>query len=457
MDMDKKVEIFAFWLFFATLMAPLSTEVAPSIFVYLFDFPLAALYLCLYMRVCLRHTRLSFGRFDLVFLFFYAWLFFTSLQGKNFNTSLVWLLYWLRGYLIIFYMRHTIGTFITEKVFFYVLGFCLVLEPALAVFQAITQSSVGVVKQYFGVTDLEHSTWRIYGSSVTRAQGTLEHTNYLGNWLVMLMPFLQVRMIYAQKRFRLTYVLWWLFCLVALILTFSRANWMAFLLGGIVVLFGERRYRTVELGRHRWLVYVFVPMIVVVAGYTLFTENFEYIWELMEIRIGRTFEDKSSNIRSDLITGALIVLEGNPFMGVGLGNSKATILASNPFIPRWFNATVHNIYLILTTESGVIGGSLFVIIMFWPLIKIWKALRRHYKDMPSETLDNTIAFLGCFVGLYFAMLWYVGMLLQCEFPLIMTLVGSALGLSSRILANPHPAEKAHYVQPAGYLLAKSPV
>lgn len=428
--MDKKLENFLFFTFFMTLMAPLSTEVLPGFRVYLFDFPLFGLYVCLFMRACMRRAQLSLSAFDAVFFLFYAWNFYCSYLGENFANSMPWLWLWLRGYFIIFYMRHTVGSFISEKLLFTAIAVCMIIEPALAIIQTVTQSSVGVVQQYFGVLKARESGWLYEGERVTRAQGTFMHTNFFGNWLVMLMPFLQARITASDQRFRRNYALWWFGCLVALILTLSRANWMAFLLGFLAVLFAERRYRKLWSSKRRWVAYIVAPFLLVGAAYALFPEEIGFVVELVYARAERTFDDKSSNIRTDLLEGAWQVLGENYVTGVGLGNSKVMIMESNPFIPSWFRATVHNIYLIVATESGVFGVVLFLLLNLWPLFKIIKALRYANAELARETLDNCIGFIGAFVGLGFAMLWYVGMFNEAEFPLIMLLVGSALGLGT---------------------------
>ncbi len=428
--MDKKLENFLFFTFFMTLMAPLSMEVLPAFRIYLFDFPLFGLYVCLFMRTCMGRARLSWGAFDFMFLLFYVWNFYCSYNGENFSNSIPWLWLWLRGYLIIFYMRHTVGSFISEKLLFTAIGVCMAIEPALAIIQTVTQSSVGVVQQYFGVLKARESGWLYEGERVTRAQGTFMHTNFFGNWLVMLMPFLQARITNNDQTFRRGYAFWWFICLVALILTLSRANWMAFLLGFLAVLFAERRYRKLWSSKRRWAAYIVAPFLIIGMAYALFPEEIGFVVELVYARAERTFDDKSSNIRTDLLTGAWQVLGENYVTGVGLGNSKIMIMESNPYIPSWFRATVHNIYLIVATETGVLGCALFIVLTLWPLFKMVKAMRYYSAGLARETFDNAIGFIGGFVGLGFAMLWYVGMFNEAEFPLIMLLVGAALGLSA---------------------------
>lgn len=430
--MEKKLENFFFVVFFVTLMAPLSMEVVPGFRVYLFDFQLFALYVCLFMRTCMRRAHLHFGAFDFVFLLFFAWSFYCSMVGENFENSFPWLWLWLRGYFIIFYMRHVVGGFVSEKLLFAMIGLSLIVEPGLAIIQTLTQSSFGVVQQYFGVLKARESGWLYEGSRVTRAQGTFMHTNFFGNWLVMLMPFLQARMTDSNQRLRRGYTLWWFGCLVSLILTLSRANWMAFMLGSLAVLFAERRYRKLWSNQRRLMAYIITPFLLIGMAYALFPEEIGFLMELVYARAERTFDDKSSNIRSDLLTGAWTVLGENYVTGVGLGNSKIMIMESNPFIPSWFRATVHNIYLIVATESGIIGFVLFLMLNLWPFFRILKMTRYYNANMPRETLDNAIGFIGGFVGLGFAMLWYVGMFNESEFPLIMLLVGAALGVSSNL-------------------------
>jgi O-antigen ligase len=428
--MDKKLETALFYVFFATMMAPLTLEVLPHVRIYLCDFPLFALCLCFFMRLCMRNARLRFDGFDVLYGLFFAWLGLCSWQGHDFDNSSEWLLFWLRGYFIIFYMRHNLGAFISSKTLFYAVGLCLLLEPALAVLQTVTQSSIGVVQQYFGVLKTRESGWLYEGSRVTRAQGTLMHTNFFGNWLVMLMPFLQARITLATFKQRRNFGLWWGFCLLALVLTFSRANWMAFLLGFLAVLLAERRYRSLWSKQRRWISYLVVPLVLLIAAYAVLPEETEFLIELAFARAERTFDDKSSSIRTDLIAGAFTVLEDNYLFGVGPGNSKIMIQESNPFIPTWFRATVHNIYLIIATEAGIIGLAFFLMIMHWPLVRVLRLLRHGSAILPKDLLDNAVGMVGALVGLLFAMLWYVGMLSESEFPLIATLIGAALGMSA---------------------------
>lgn len=447
--MEKKIETLLFLSFFATLMAPLSTEIAPSIKIYLFDFPLAAMYAMFFIRLCMHRIRLRFERFDLLFLLFYAWVVASSLQGKDFGVSVEWILYWLRGYLIIFYMRHYVGGVISNKMLFTAIAMCLLIEPALAILQTITQSSIGVVQQYFGALKTHHSGWVYEGYTVTRAQGTFMHTNFFGNWLIMLMPFLQTRLTGEQQTLRRSLVLWWLACLVALVLTLSRANWMAFVIGFFTVIICESRYRSVNVRKRKWLAYVVTPVIFMTMIYAVFTEELDYVAQIAVARAERTFEDKSSDLRTDLMLGAMEVLKGNLFMGVGSGNSNVVIHNSNPFIPDKFRATVHNIYLIVATENGVIGALLFILLLLTPFKRVMQALRlSKTRELSRQFVDNGIAFLACFTSLYFAMLWYVGMFHESEFPLIMTLLGAALGSSAHLMRQLQPARSAAGLQPS---------
>jgi len=283
------------------------------------------------------------------------------------------------------------------------------------------------------VLKTHHSGWVYEGQTVTRAQGTFMHTNFFGNWLIMLMPFLQVRLTDDQQKLRRAYVIWWLVCLVSLIMTLSRANWMAFVIGVFVVLLSEGRYRSVAMRKRRWLAYLITPLIIMGIAYSVFTEELDFVAQIAIARAERTFDDKSSDLRSDLVLGAVEVLKGNLLMGVGSGNSNLVIHDSNIFIPDKFRATVHNIYLIIATENGVVGVVLYVLMLLVPFKRIWQTLRLKGAEISREFGDNAIGFFACFTSLYFAMLWYVGMFHESEFPLIMTLIGTALGSTDRML------------------------
>ena len=451
--MEKKFEGALYLSFFAAMMAPLSLEIAPSIRIYAFDFPLALMYATFFMRLSMRRMRLHFERFDAVFLLFFIWITLCAYHGRNFGTSLEWVLFWLRAYLIIFYMRHHVGTWISEKMFITAVGFCLMLEPILAVIQTITQSSVGVVQQYFGVLKSHQTNWNFDGEIVTRAQGTFVHSNFFANWLIMLMPFLQVQWADNNQRRRNSYVLWWLFCLIALVLTLSRASWTAFAIGFVTLMFAESRYHTVSERRRKWAAYLVAPVLLFALAFTFFEERMELIGRAAWARADRIFNDKSSSLRSDLIDAAFIVIEKNPYMGVGMGNSNEIIHASSTYIPDHFRATVHNIYLIVATENGFIGAFLFVVILWWPVRQIVRALRAGSAGKFRAEGNLAIGFLASLISLYFAMLWYVGMFHESEFPLIMTLLGSAMGISRTLLHRLQPAKNSK----AAPVRKKSPV
>ena len=83
-------------------MAPLSLEIAPSIKVYAFDFPLTLMYASFFTRLCMRRIRVHFESFDFLFLLFFIWITICAFHGRDFATSLEWIFYRLRAYLIIF-------------------------------------------------------------------------------------------------------------------------------------------------------------------------------------------------------------------------------------------------------------------------------------------------------------------------------------------------------------------
>jgi len=122
---------------------------------------------------------------------------------------------------------------------------------------------------------------------------------------------------------------------------------------------------------------------------------------LLSIEAGLV-EQKSLNERLVLAQNALALIKKRPLLGVGLGNFIPAQAEMLPFVRQDVNLLqpVHNIYLLIASETGLIGLLVFITMV----VKIfWRAgnMTRRYK---AQTIHRAyvirpyilILFLGLF-------------------------------------------------------------
>lgn len=172
---------------------------------------------------------------------------------------------------------------------------------------------------------------------VLRSYGTFSHPNVLGGFLAAVLP-LAIREFSKGKKLFYTVVL--TLGIVALVLTFSRSAWIAALLGiGIV---------------YRKQLFFFVLPLLLFIGLTF------------------GFHDESVVVRQQLNASAITMFLRSPITGIGLGNFLTELPKTLTSRQIYFLQPVHNIYLLLLSETGIIGFA----ILIWVLTKI-KSITRY--------------------------------------------------------------------------------
>ena len=123
--------------------------------------------------------------------------------------------------------------------------------------------------------------------------------------------------------------------------------------------------------------------------------------------------DNGGSGRSDLWTVAWRMTEANPVEGVGLNNypsvadeylrepgavERADLIVDNPHV-------VHNAYLQLLAETGVIGLAIFLAVALGSLVASWRAAELFYRagDLAMDTIARgvIVATLGLLGAAFF--------------------------------------------------------
>ncbi|MBU1167883.1 O-antigen ligase family protein, partial [Patescibacteria group bacterium] len=89
------------------------------------------------------------------------------------------------------------------------------------------------------------------------------------------------------------------------------------------------------------------------------------LWPLMQNRLGVQDKDGDMALSNRLHYNqeATEMIIASPFLGVGLGNSVPTLMNESPDQETWQYQPVHNLYLLVTTEIGLLGFFIFALIL----------------------------------------------------------------------------------------------
>lgn len=247
------------------------------------------------------------------------------------------------------------------------------LHALLAIYQFFTQQTP--VFKYLGLA--EHDPV-VLGTAVVetangrwlRAYGGFDHPNILGGVLavalILTAHFLAKKKILNNSRQTWASVFLFLFYFVglyALFLSFSRAAWLALLLGLIVLLVFLIR------AHDKWILGRFIALLfftIVLVGLAIIPFK-----DLVSTRIAveTRLEQKSINDRYTYLLDAKKLLSDNYLKGVGIGNYHTTLASVDNYKKAvWDYQPVHNFFLLLCSEAGILACLAFLTFLFF-LIK----------------------------------------------------------------------------------------
>jgi O-Antigen ligase len=232
----------------------------------------------------------------------------------------------------------------------HVLLVCLFIQSATVLIQYFTRTDFGFTGEISSIDEFQY----FHGGRVMdayRPAGTGNSSTDAGGHIAMLLLMMVSLLLYTKNRFKNT-LLWviWLLGLAALILTFSRGAW-----GGLTV--GLVIFLIVAL-RHRWIsrkkVVAMAVLVCVILG-------------VFAVPIGaRLSQDDQGSAwaRFPLMKLAFNMIQQHPFIGVGANNFGIVLpqYLSSEIRGEWLYI-VHNQYLLVFSETGIVGLFFFLLII----------------------------------------------------------------------------------------------
>ena len=304
-------------------------------------------------------------------------------QDKVLSFSMLFLI--IKSYLVFLYFANNIKS--REEVLWIAGGLSLtiLLQSFFGILQYFSGSTLGL--EIFGEGERAFRTAKVGFSYISRVGGTIGSPNSLAMYLNLYLPVL-LCILFTNIRRRFKFFVCMIILLGGLteLMTLSRGGWVALFFGGSVVFFGifkdklKSRIKSV------------VAVVMSVFFIAIVTLGF-----FQDVR-DRLFEDDygAAYSRIPMMEVAFNAIKENPFTGVGL-NNYTTVMnrydRTRENISYKFPFPVHNSFLIIAAESGLLALFCFLMVLLATFKKAF------------EFFDGKNRFL-CFLGIG----WFCGIL-----------------------------------------------
>jgi hypothetical protein len=247
-------------------------------------------------------------------------------------------------------------------------------QSVLAIYQSITQSVFA--NKWLGMA--EHLSITL-GTSVVeltngtrwlRAYGSLDHPNMLGGLMVFAILFAVLELLNSPlerdapigvgcvtPNHRIKTILLLLslsISTITLFLTFSRAAWLATVVGICAIL-------TISIIKKSLLAQKRILQSILITS-SIFFMLFVGFNDLVTTRLSNNtrLEQKSNTERIDSNREAIAIIKENWIFGVGIGNYTQYLQEKTGDKPAYYYQPVHNVFLLIAAEIGIFGLIIFL-------------------------------------------------------------------------------------------------
>ncbi|MBI2641137.1 O-antigen ligase family protein [Candidatus Roizmanbacteria bacterium] len=245
-----------------------------------------------------------------------------------------------------------------EKIILFAFAISALTELLLSILQLVYKHSLQGIFYFLGERFFTLSTPGIAkasleGVEMLRPYGTFSHPNSLAGFYLLVYFFFLARKTSPTTSVLRTTLLF--VCSLLVLFSFSKVAIFVFVTLNAVYVFRSRLYQSCRF-----------CMISRLGILTLVSLLF----------LSATTDPLSAQKRLTLLKNAFSIVMSQPFFGVGLGNY---LLAQNQFAqnyPTFLNQPVHNIFLLLLSEFGIILFGMLIVILFRAFY--WLLLRYPY-------------------------------------------------------------------------------
>lgn len=277
---------------------------------------------------------------------------------------------------------------LSKKYILSILFFGVIFESALSFLQVFKNGSLNGIFYFLGERFFNSQTPGIANASVNgqlflRPYATFSHPNALAGYLIFAMAFITVYKKYvSSKIFFLTILIG----SMTLLLTLSRIailTWIIYLIFLFCVPFFKKYKNNIS---NKNVATGISAVILLIFLMFAFFQNTLFVQRFIKTRI----VEESFVQREYLINQSLNMFNKNPVFGVGVNNYYNNLEKSKE--KTLFIQPVHNIFLLVLSETGLIGITYFLFIFY----KALKSAFVNNKKINSFVLTTLLIILGMF-------------------------------------------------------------
>ncbi len=315
---------------------------------------------------------------------FLAWSTMTVSYSVSPSHSIFQIYLMVKVYLFYIFVRHWAENRRNTATIELALAAGLVIQSLIIFAQFFTQESIGLLGP------MEDRTVWFRGEIFNRPGGTIGSDQAVGSYLGLVLPLALAGLLSRlPPRQRALHGGALILGVVALLMTLSRAGWIQF--GVAVFVFGLVFVRKISLRGFLLATSVVGALALAILGHT-------DIGELVQMRL-LEFSEVSTFGRLDLFGVAWSMIEANPIFGVGLNTFR--------FVAPQYDTTgitlvtpvaVHNIPLLLWSETGTVGLFLFFAFPFLVGWRLWAYQRLAGGPMAASACGILAGLVGFFAG-----------------------------------------------------------
>ena len=345
-----------------------------------YDIPLIFILLLWFLKILTNYTyRSVLKKYDFVLFLIPIGYAFSIINSKAIFFSLYEIARIIKMILVVLFLRDYVNTRQKIQFIFYSLVIVIFFQFIFAFMQSILGTTYGL---NFFQRGAEARMVNI--GSFMRAEGTLGHCNTLAQYLNMvLFPMLSFFAIEKKIGNKLWLIIGICLTIVMLFLTFSRSGWTSFIIGiAIYLLFKPKMSYGKSRKSFKYAVsFLFCGILII-----------SFIFRQNIIDRFTTASEISTDQRIDLLVVAANMVTKHPFIGIGLNNFTEVIhMYDDTGISKIFPAPVHNIYLLILAETGIIGLAYTLFCLTLLLLYFIRLIKK------SDEYTSLIA-LGIFSG-----------------------------------------------------------
>ena len=312
----------------------------------------------------------------------------TALLSQEFSlypdASLIWNLKLAFGIVCYFIFAHVITLPKTIKPFAVGILLAVIIQLFFITGQLINQETLSTI--FENPANIEYRTVRYISEGITyfRPTGTLSHPNILAAFLALALPLLLYSII-TSKKFRYYLLAVLLLAIISLFLTLSTFGLITFIFSGTLFLFLVKFKFTPSTNFLKRTLITLSLSILILIPLTVIDPNFFKLYN----PLNDTYFPFET--RRNLIIQAIHIIENNP-LGIGPGSFPLYFL-HNDVTPLQLSKnilySVHNTMLLITSELGIQGLIIFLLIFS-------EIIRTYIKSQATGTLRlfQTALFCG---------------------------------------------------------------